>query len=308
MNAHAFIDPIAHLPPRRIPLIRPQPTPVPELPEVETIRLGLARALAGARVRRVHVRRPDVITGDRSPRALLQGRTLAAPERLGKQLALFSAGGPGLSLHLGMSGRLLWVPQLSRSDPAREPRPPHTHLVWTLETAAGLAGELRFVDPRRFGGIWTHPSREHLHETRWSRLGPDAATIRAPQLRRALQGRRAPVKAVLLDQRALAGVGNIYADESLFHARIVPSRPAGSLTPEETTRLAGALRRVLRAAVRARGSTIRDYRTSEGQPGGFLNGSAVYGRAGRPCRDCSTALSVSTCAARTTVHCPACQR
>jgi len=279
---------------------------VPELPEVETIRLGLTPVLAGARVRRAHVLRPDVVTGDRSPRALLQGRTLDAPERHGKQLALPAQDGPALSLHLGMSGRLLWVPEPALSS--QEPRPSHTHLVWRLEPADAEPGELRFVDPRRFGGVWTHPTREHLLETRWSRLGPDAAAIRAPQLRRALRGRRAPVKAVLLDQRALAGVGNIYADEALFHARIAPSRPAGSLTPEETARLAGALRRVLRAAVRAKGSTIRDYRTSEGQPGGFLRASAVYGRAGRPCRDCSTALSVSTCAARTTVHCPACQR
>jgi len=281
---------------------------VPELPEVETIRHGLAPALTGARVRQILVLRPDVVTGDRSPLALLQGRTLAAPERLGKQLALPAQDGAALSLHLGMSGRLLWVPEPSPSKTSNDPRPPHTHLVWRLETAAGHAGELRFIDPRRFGGVWTHPTREHLLETRWSRLGPDAAAIRAPQLRRALLGRRAPVKAVLLDQRALAGVGNIYADEALFHARIAPSRPAGSLTSEETKRLAGTLRGVLRAAVRAKGSTIRDYRTSEGQPGGFLSASAVYGRAGRPCRDCSTTLRVSTCAARTTVHCPVCQR
>jgi len=276
---------------------------VPELPEVETIRLELARALTGARVRRAEIRRPDIVSGRASPTDLLQGRTLAPPERLGKQLALPTIEGPALSIHLGMSGRLLWVPGPAES----RPRPPHTHLVWRLEPEDAEPGELRFVDPRRFGGVWTHPTRAHLVDTRWSRLGPDAATIRAPQLRKALERRRAPVKAVLLDQQTLAGVGNIYADEALFHARIAPNRPANTLAPEETTRLAASIRTILRQAIGARGSTIRDYRTAGGENGQYLTRNAVYGRASQPCRSCKTTLTMSTCAARTTVHCPACQ-
>jgi len=197
---------------------------MPELPEVETVRRSLDARLVGARVRAVEVRRPDVCTpppGVRlTTRTLLAGATIARLHRHGKQLAIISRQGPALAVHLGMTGQLLLV----RSTAAL-PRPDHLHVLWRLDTAGGPL-TLVFRDPRRFGGVWAFRSFDDLVRTRWAALGPDGVGLAAPYLRRRLAGTRRSLKAALLDQGIVAGVGNIYADEALFRARLSPSRDA----------------------------------------------------------------------------------
>jgi len=277
---------------------------MPELPEVETIRRALRPALEGAVISGASAERPEVVHGDASPAALLAGQRVDTLRRHGKQLAVVAQGGGRcVSIHLGMSGRLMLFE--GRSRPTE--RPAHTHVVWRLEPPDGRHAELWFIDPRRFGGLWTHASEAALVSSRWSTLGPDAATLRAAHLARVAKDRRAPIKAVLLDQRAVAGIGNIYADEALFRARVRPSRPAGSLAVEEVRELAAAVRTILRRAIERGGSTIRDYRTPSGAPGGFLPHHAAYGRGGRPCVRCGQSLHKGLVAGRTTVWCENCQ-
>lgn len=278
---------------------------MPELPEVESVRRSLERALLGRRVERVMVRRPDVVEpppASRRHRAtreeLLEGATLTGFERRGKHLALLTADGRALAAHLGMSGSLVVEP----IGPGRHQA--HTHVVWTLEGGRRLV----FRDPRRFGGLWCFGSFEDLRRCRWTDLGPDALHVRTTTLAAAFAASRRAAKAVLLDQHAIAGVGNIYADESLFAAGVHPLRPAASLGGTELGALAAAVRSVLAAAVEAGGSTIRDYVGADGSPGRAQRSHAVYGRAGLPCVRCHTPLSSSQVVQRTTVWCPRCQK
>lgn len=282
---------------------------MPELPEVETIRAELASTIVGLRVLNVDVRRAGVIRGRRDSAALFEGLTLATPRRHGKQLALLGEGAAGsepraMVVHLGMSGQLL------RLGPEEAPvRSDHIHVRWELVDARGRgAGSVIFRDPRRFGGIWTYDSFEQLYEARWSGLGPDAAgedlTPRLLEYRRSVRS----VKATMLDQQVMAGVGNIYADEALFEAGIRPQRSMRRLKPTEMGRLAASIRAVLERAITARGSTLRDYRTSGGESGGFQMQHQVYGRGGLACRRCGKALRSGVVGQRSTVWCPLCQR
>lgn len=244
------------------------------------------------------LRRPDVVEGPRSAADLLAGAILVEIRRHGKQLALIGDAGRVLVVQLGMTGRLVW-----RSAAGRHSGPtPHEHVRWRFEGG----GTVAFIDPRRFGGLTPLPAADALRE-RWRALGPDALGIGPPALARGLHGSRRAVKAALLDQRVLAGVGNIYADEALFQAGIHPSRQAGSLRHEEIPRLAAAIRSVLRRAVRAGGSTVRDYVNADGAAGEFSRSHAVYGRGGAPCRRCGETLAVLRLAQRATVACPVCQ-
>lgn len=283
---------------------------MPELPEVETLRRSLEAALIGRTVRRVTVRRRDVVAapGDppggfarnrRAPRPapltdamLLLDGEIRQLRRHGKQLAIVDEVGRAVIVQLGMTGTL----RLSR-----EPRdPPHTHLVWRLDDGA----RLRFIDPRRFGLLRPMPAGP---DGAWRALGPDALTIRGPALAERLRSGARTLKVVLLDQSAIAGVGNIYADEALFDAGLHPARPAASLSPDDADRLARAIRSVLRSAIRSGGSTIRDYRDGAGEPGSFQHRHKVYGRGGLPCPRCGGVLDRLLIAQRTTVACPRCQ-
>jgi formamidopyrimidine-DNA glycosylase len=273
---------------------------MPELPEVETIRHGIA-ARIGIRIASVEVRRADIIAGlpestTESHHALLAGNTIRSLLRRGKQLAIESASGRIVLVQLGMSGQLC-------TQTAGAPLSSHTHVVWTFEDGKRMT----FRDPRRFGGITLLESREAL-EAHWSSLGPDALEIGHEALAQTCRHTRRTVKAVLLDQRVLAGVGNIYADESLFLAGVRPRRSAHKLTHAELERLAAAIRSVLDEAVKARGSTLRDYVNAEGEPGQAQANHRVYGRAGEPCLKCGTTLRKVLVAQRTTVFCPGCQR
>jgi formamidopyrimidine-DNA glycosylase len=169
---------------------------------------------------------------------------------------------------------------------------------------------LIFRDPRRFGGVRTYPSFAELHKARWSDLGPDATESPRALADRLLEFKSSTraIKAALLDQAVLAGVGNIYADEALFAAGIKPQRRLRRVKPAEAIKLAESLSAILGRAIEAKGSTLRDYRTASGESGGFQNQHQVYGRARLPCFRCETLLRSALVGQRTTVWCPSCQR
>ncbi len=274
---------------------------MPELPEVESVRRALT-PLVGVPIVGVRVARRDVVRDDRArrrgrldPDALLAGGGITSTARHGKQLALLGASGRVVLIHLGMSGQILIL------DPGT-PAGAHAHVVWTL----GDRRRMVFRDPRRFGGVWLLPDRATL-ETRWSGLGPDGLTITGGQLAGALAHSQRSVKAALLDQGVVAGVGNIYADESLFGASIAPTRPCRGLTPGDWERLAAEIRAVLAAAVEARGSTLRDYRLPDGSAGEAALTHRVYARGGKPCPACAGTITRGILAQRSTCWCPACQ-
>ena len=281
---------------------------MPELPEIDHLRRSLEPVLLGSVVLRVSLTRPDIVrcssSRTRRPeqgvrrRRLLMGERIERLQRHGKELAIVSRGGASICIHLGMSGQLWHCPpgeRLRRRD--------HVHCVWHL----GERGRLVFRDPRRFGGLWCYASLDDLRAVRWSRLGPDALRIDTRTLRQVLAGTRRSIKATLLDQGVVAGIGNIYADEILFAAGIHPQSVASLLPPDRYRRLANEIRRVLAAAVRRGGSTIRDYVDGNGAAGSYALRHRVYGRAGQPCTVCGQLLHGITEAQRATVLCPGCQ-
>ncbi len=285
---------------------------MPELPEIDHLRRSLEPVLLGSVVRLVRLTRPDIVRcglsrtrrpeGCVSRSSLLMGERIERLERHGKELAIVSSGGASICVHLGMSGQLWHCPpgkQLRRRD--------HVHCVWHLVKGGRTRGRLVFRDPRRFGGLWCYASLDDLTACRWSRLGPDALGIDTRTLRKALAGTRRSIKAALLDQGVLAGIGNIYADEILFAAGIHPQSVASLLPRDRYRLLANQIRRVLAAAVRSGGSTIRDYVDGHGMAGSYTLRHRVYGRAGRPCTACGQLLLGITEAQRSTVCCPVCQ-
>ncbi len=273
---------------------------MPELPEVETVRRALERELSGRTVTAVdgtgvEMRRPLDIA---SIRTVLPGRRFELPRRRGKFLLLDCAPPGTLLCHLGMSGRLMLVD-------AAAARLSHTHLVIGLDDGR----DLRVVDPRRFGLVqWLEPGAE-ARDPSLARLGiepldPEVERVLPPLLR----ARRAPLKALLLDQHLVAGVGNIYAAEALWRAGIHPRRAGSRTSLVRLARLARAVREVLSEAVAEGGTTIRDYATPDGNFGYFALRLAVYGRRGEPCLRCGTTLRSDVIAQRTTAWCPSCQR
>ena len=292
---------------------------MPELPEVERLRLTLLPHLLGATVLKGTLKRRDYCTvvgetgavqkGPVSEETLLVGGTINALSRKGKQLAMTTADGRVAVIHLGMSGQVLFTVG------TRVPRANHQHVEWLLRRGDATDGTMVFRDPRRFGGLWSYPSVELLERTAWSKLGPDGLTSPVSHLegslRRVAQGGERPsarsIKMALLDQALIAGVGNIYADESLFLAGIRPDRLCRELTPEDVARLARAVRQVLGDAVAKGGSTLKDYRDANGAGGTAQQTHMVYGRGAEACRICGTRLKWSF-QQRTTVFCGVCQR
>jgi formamidopyrimidine-DNA glycosylase len=273
---------------------------VPELPEVESVRRSLL-PLIGRTVSRAALLRADFCTPHHAklatPRDLLQSATITSLSRRGKQLAILAADGRVLVIHLGMTGQVLLLP--SKQNP---PKADHIHARWLLDDHS----QFIFRDPRRFGGLWSLPSAKALAE-RWQDLGPDALDITSDHLRAAASRSARSIKAVLLDQSVLAGVGNIYADESLFRARIRPTRVARRIKPAEWPALAAAIRVTLVSAIHSGGSTLRDYIDANGQTGSAQTLHAVYGRGRKPCLICTHPLKEQALAQRTTVYCLNCQ-
>lgn len=268
---------------------------VPELPEVEAVARDVRRALRRSTIVEAIVRRWDVVTGaSRRSERLLIGSRVDEVVRRGKQLALIGLDGSVLVVQLGMTGEFGVVP-------ASSPVMAHTHIIWRLDGSR----DLRFVDPRRFGGVTWLKDRTAL-EDRWSHLGPDALSLRSGWSDAFAKSRRA-IKAALLDQHAVAGVGNIYADEALALVGIKPQRQCCRIAPREFSALGQAIGSIMRSAIASGGSTIRTYRRLGGGAGAFQGSLRVYGRAGQPCAVCSQPLQSESVVGRTTVWCGNCQ-
>lgn len=267
---------------------------MPELPEAETIAAGLREAVVGATVEDIEVLHADVL---REPadafRERVAGRRIAGVGRRGKNVVLELVGGGVVLVNLGMTGRLL--PDGGGAT--------HPALRFALDDGRTLT----YDDVRRFGCV------EALDPAAWrersAALGPEplAPRFTAARLAEGLARSRSPVRSWLLDQRRIAGVGNIYANEALHRARVHPARPADSLDADEAAALHRGLRRVLREAIRARGTTLRDYRTAEGGRGGYAVRLRVYGRDGEPCPRCKTPVERLVFGNRSAFLCPRCQ-
>jgi formamidopyrimidine-DNA glycosylase len=272
---------------------------MPELPEVETVRTKLAPELEGRRFERVAISdarltRPD--DPDEVAHAL-EGERVARVERRGKYLLLRFESGRVLLVHLRMTGSLGLEPAGVLDDD------PYRRAVVTLDDGT----QLTYRDVRRFG-TWqlldADDAADHLDE----RLGPEPLGLRTATLAARLARRRAPIKSAILDQRTVAGVGNIYADEALWWARVHPLRPAESLDAGEVKALRAGIKRALERGLARHGSTLRDYRLPDGSSGGMQRAFKVYGRGGLPCERCGTPIERITVGGRGTWFCPSCQR
>jgi formamidopyrimidine-DNA glycosylase len=274
---------------------------VPELPEVESVRRHLQPALIGRRVVKVELSHPRTARRNLHPSDVVLRLTGARVERIdrrGKYLLAELDNGLTWVIHLGMSGRLLVA------DPD-QPRPPHTHFVARTDRDE----EVRFVDPRTFGFVAVLTPEELASLTV---LGPDALDTlpNTTALAGRLSGRKAPIKTLLLDQRLLAGLGNIYADEVLYRARVRPTRPGGELSREEVKRLRAAIGPVLSAGIAAGGTSLNDlaYLLPNGEAGDYLARLRVYGREGEACRKCGSPIERVVVGGRSSFFCPTCQR
>lgn len=271
---------------------------MPELPEVETTRRGLLPHVVGRRIRSVVVRNPHLrwpVPRDLARR--LEGEEVLDVRRRGKYL-LFDCRRGHLLVHLGMSGRLTLVPE---GAPARR----HDHIDLRFEGARSL----RLTDPRRFGAmLWVAGNAEDHALLRDLGLEPFDPAFTGRALQAKARGRRVAVKQFLMDSRIVTGVGNIYASEALFRARVHPALPAGRLTRAQSVALTGAVKEVLGDAIRIGGTTLRDYVDASGSPGYFRQELFVYERGGEPCRRCRTPIRRRELGRRSTYWCPACQR
>ncbi|MBS0002985.1 MAG: bifunctional DNA-formamidopyrimidine glycosylase/DNA-(apurinic or apyrimidinic site) lyase [Thioalkalivibrio sp.] len=271
---------------------------MPELPEVETTRRGLEPCMVGRRIRALELRDPRLrwpVPADLP--ALVTGRRIRGLTRRAKYL-LLETDGPALLLHLGMSG------SLRRCAPGT-PLRPHDHLIFHLDDGF----EVRLHDPRRFGCCLPIPEPPAIHPL-LAALGPEPLgdDFHGDCLFRLSRGRRTPVKAFIMDQQVVVGVGNIYASEALFLAGIRPGRAAGRVSRREYHDLAGRIRTVLTAAISQGGTTLRDFVREDGTHGYFRQQLRVYGRAGQPCLDCATPIRNRRIGNRASTYCPRCQR
>jgi formamidopyrimidine-DNA glycosylase len=276
---------------------------MPELPEVETVRVRLEPVLVGRLLEHVEILDPR-LTRPFDPAGVaaeLQGERVAAVDRRGKYLVVRFESGRVLLIHLRMTGNLLHG-SLGNGLAVDDP---HRRAVVRLDDESDVV----YRDVRRFG-TWLLLEPDQLDPYLEPRVGlePLARSFTTKQLARALAGRRAPVKAAILDQRRLAGVGNIYADEALWRARIHPQRPAGGLSFDEIKALHGGIRRALKAGIERQGATLRDYRAPDGSSGAMQHEFKVYGREGEPCDRCGTPIEKIRAAGRGTWYCPSCQR
>lgn len=283
---------------------------MPELPEVETVRRGLAAVMTGRAIAVVTVNRSDL----RRPlparfAARLKGKIVKSVGRRAKYLIIELVGGDVLLIHLGMSGRMVIdTDGGGYRDRSAAAHGPHEHVVFDMAGGA----KVRYSDPRRFGlmdlttmdALDVHPLLAHLGPE------PTGEDFTGPRLARRLEGKRTPIKAALLDQTVVAGLGNIYVCESLFQAGISPRRSARTVQGGRAERLAAAVRDVLAAAIAAGGSTLRDHVAPSGEIGYFQHSFKVYGRAGEPCPNdgCNDRIRRIVQSGRSSFYCPSCQR
>ncbi|MBW4079076.1 MAG: bifunctional DNA-formamidopyrimidine glycosylase/DNA-(apurinic or apyrimidinic site) lyase [Acidobacteria bacterium] len=299
---------------------------MPELPEVETVRVSLARDMIGRKIKAVTVTNGRVVRRHKSAkdfRALLEGHSIKAVQRLGKYLIIELDNSNHLVIHLGMSGQLL------RAKGAKDPKPKHTHVVISFTQGE----ELRYVDPRTFGELFVSqrpPEDAEVEISKFARLsiGGEGLGLRhqIPELAHLgidpfedqigwdrfaaiLRSRSTALKIVLTDQDIIAGIGNIYADESLFAAALMYDRPAESLSTIEIRRLHRAISEILTEAIKHGGSTLADeqFVNPDGKPGNYQEYHQVYNREGLPCYQCRQPIKRVTLRGRSTFFCDKCQ-
>lgn len=273
---------------------------MPELPEVETVARGLQREIAGRRVVSVTLGKTDFMDNPGEIERQLPGAEIRAVERYGKFLLLRlrqaePAEESALLVHLGMTGAMM-------PRPVSEPAAKHTHLTALLDDGR----ELRYVDPRRFGRMALLAGEALQEELR--RFGADPLEVALEEFIRRIRGRRARIKALLLDQHVLRGVGNIYADESLWKAKIHPAQLGARLQPAQLETLYRALQQILEKAIVLRGSSISDFLDAEGEPGEYQLHHKAYGREGKACYRCKTPIRRIQVAGRSSYFCPNCQK
>ena len=270
---------------------------MPELPEAETIARQLDNELRGLTLGKVVLTCQEIVHGDPRPLSkVLPGRRIEGVGRRAKRVIFELRPAAQLIFHLGMTGRL----QLCHG---RQPIQEHTHLRISIRRTRR---ELRFRDPRRFGGIWCLAGAHRHVGRKLSELGPEPLETTAKAFR-GLLARSRQIKALLLDQRVIAGLGNIYCDEALHAARVHPLTKADTLDERQAGDLLRAIKNTLRKSIRFRGTTLLDYRDAGGQTGGFLKHLRVYQRDGQTCRRCGTSIERLVAAGRSTFICPACQ-
>lgn len=287
---------------------------MPELPEVETVRRGLVPAMAGRRILSARANRADLrFTFPERFAERLGGTRIERLDRRAKYLLARLGSGETLLMHLGMSGRF----SIRADDLSAQPgdfvyapaaNPVHDHVVFEMEDGATVT----YNDPRRFGFMTLFTTERESDQRFLKGLGPEphANAFSGPYLLAALKTRRSPVKAVLLDQRVVAGLGNIYVCEALWRAAINPERIAATIKADEAEKLATAVRAVIHEAIEAGGSTLRDYAGADGAMGYFQHRFDVYGRTGEPCRTpgCGGVVARKVQQGRSSFHCPFCQK
>lgn len=283
---------------------------MPELPEVETVRRGLEPAMTGRLIAAAAVNRPD-LRWPLPPRMAerLTGQRVLGLRRRSKYILADLSGGETLLIHLGMSGRMLVSGVMLGGFFHDHPAPAkHDHVILNMDGGARVT----FNDPRRFGAMDLMPTDSAEGHPLLASLGPEPLgnAFDEAHLRARLAGRRTPIKAALLDQHVVAGLGNIYVCEVLFRAGLAPGRLAGSLTPDEVAGLVPIIRAVLLEAIEAGGSSLRDYRQAGGELGYFQHAFRVYGREGQPCLapGCDGAIGRIVQSGRSSFLCPRCQR
>ncbi len=274
---------------------------MPELPEVETVRRGLEELLVGATIKSVKVLREMSVAypSTKDFARTLAGKTFLSVNRRGKYLLISLSEDVGMMAHLRMSGKLIVME-------AKAEEPSHVRVRILLQDGRKLI----FDDTRVFGRLWCVPHDESFEEVlpTLTRLGPEPVRAVDPKfLKDALKGKKQCIKTALLDQSILAGIGNIYADESLHRAKIHPARAAGEVNLKELSRLSREISVVLQNAIEAGGSTLRDYRTATGVNGNYQHEALVYGRKGEPCRTCKRKIERIKLNGRSSHFCPGCQ-
>ncbi|WP_427454752.1 bifunctional DNA-formamidopyrimidine glycosylase/DNA-(apurinic or apyrimidinic site) lyase [Litorimonas sp. WD9-15] len=279
---------------------------MPELPEVETVRRGLAPVMEGATFAKVTLNRPDLrFPFDPDFIARVQGQTLTRLTRRAKFLQAELSSGERLFMHLGMSGRFIIEgdPSLVNFVHEHAANPKHHHVVFEMDNGTTIT----FNDPRRFGFMELVAADAPY---RLDHIGPEPLGngFSGPVLRAALKGKKSKIKAALLDQRIVAGLGNIYVCEALYRTGISPRRAAGRLKVEETDALAGHIKDVLTEAIAAGGSSLRDFSNTDGKLGYFQHSFDVYGREGEACKICDAPIKRIVQSGRSSFYCGACQR
>jgi formamidopyrimidine-DNA glycosylase len=268
---------------------------MPELPEVQTVVTTL-QCLTGRRIESVRLFRTDIVVpSNANLPEILQGRSIQSIHRRAKRIVFTLDNAKVFFIHLGMTGRLT----LEQPD---HPLLPHTHLILNFDSQ-NPNHELRFRDPRRFGGIHILPPDVSSDDN----LGPEPLTLRPAQLADRLAKTHRPIKSALLDQRLIAGLGNIYVDESLHRAGIHPRAFTDRLNVAQIDRLTQSIKQVLKRAIASRGSSLRDYVDANGNAGAFQKLHKVYDREGEPCATCKTPIERIVLTGRSTHFCPKCQ-